>query len=395
MKQRIAVIGAGHAGVEAARVAGEAGMEVTLFSAETGHPYFRPRLVTVAFREAEAGSILMHPPNWYTERHITVRIGARVEGFDATALSVRAGGADERFDGVVLANGSVPVMPPFGAGLADRVMPLWNMEQALAVQGRIRRDGHMVVVGGGILGLETALRAAMFGMRVTLVELAERLMPIHFGRRMAEVLLTQVRRRNIDVSLCRRIVAAQAVSPGERVRLTLDNGGATECDLCVVTVGARPDLSLGTMAGLECERGIKVDAMLRTSAPNVLAAGDVAQVAGVTRCSVREATAKGKTAGSNLVSLLTGGALSPYVPPLLPLSFKARDFELYAFGEPVSDEHREVWLDGSSDSIARSILVRDDVAVGVQMVGTREGFDEWAGKLGQKVDGDTLSMKQA
>ena len=391
MNHRIAIIGAGHAGVEAARVAGEAGAAVTLFSAESTWPYFRPRLVTVAFRETEAESILMHPAAWYSERGIDVRLNARVEGFDAARLAVRTAGRDEQFDGIVLATGSVPVVPPFGAGLPERVMPLWNMAQAMTIRERIAVNGHMVVVGGGILGIETALRAAMFGMRVTLIELADRLMPVHFGRRTAEVLLGQVKRRNIDVSLCRRIVAAQA--PGEQLQLTLDDGGIVACDLCLVTVGARPDLSLAALSGLERDRGVTVDVALQTSAPRVFAAGDIAQVAGVARCSVREATAKGKLAGSNLMALLGGGALTPYESPTLPLSFKARDFELYAFGEPVAPDHLEVWLDGSSDSIARSILVKDGVAVGVQMVGTREGFDELSGKLGQKLDGNTILPK--
>jgi NAD(P)H-nitrite reductase large subunit len=372
--------------VEAARAAGEAGAEVTLFSAEAVWPYFRPRLVMVAFRESDPDSITMHPPEWYASRNVTVRLATPVEGFDASALSVRADGREERFDAVVLTTGSVPVLPPFAAGAPERITALWNMEHAVEIRQRLVAGGRMIVVGGGILGIETALRAALFGMDVTLVELSDRLMPVHLGRRAAAVLLKHLRQRRVAVELGRRVVSAQAVDAGGKARLTLDGGKALDADWCVVTIGARPALSVGAQAGLARDRGVKVDEFMRTSAANVWAAGDVAQLGGTVRCSVREATAKGKAAGTNALAALEGKALTPFMPVAAPVSLKARDFEIHALGEPGAGETEEVWLAGSSDEVVRSLLVKDGVAVGVQMVGTREGFDALAGQLGRKVD---------
>lgn len=386
MGQRVAVVGAGHAGVEAARVAGEAGADVVLYSAETVWPYFRPRLVTVAFGEAEPQSIGMHPPDWYAARKITVRLNSRVDGFDAASLRLCAGGVEERFDGVVVATGATPILPPFAGVGGGRITALWNMGHALALRGRMVRGDRLVVVGGGILGIETALRAAAAGLKVTLVELAERLMPVHFGPRAAAVLMKRIADRQVLVELGRRVESAQASADGSSVRLALDGGRELAAEWCLVTIGARPDLAVGALAGLVCERGVKVDEFMRTSAAGVFAAGDIAQWAGGVRCSVRDATAKGKIAGANLIASLGGGRLTPYEPAVAPVSFKHRDFELHALGGVISSEHQELALDGSSDSVVRSLLVKDGVITGVQLVGTREGFDELTGQLGRRAD---------
>jgi NADPH-dependent 2,4-dienoyl-CoA reductase/sulfur reductase-like enzyme len=113
---RIAVVGAGHAGVEAARVAAEAGAEVHLFSAESGLPYFRPRLPAVAFGLEEPQAIQMRPAEWYAKKGICLHLHTAVEAFDGQALELTTGGQTSRFDGIVLATGALPIVPPFAVG---------------------------------------------------------------------------------------------------------------------------------------------------------------------------------------------------------------------------------------------------------------------------------------
>jgi nitrite reductase (NADH) large subunit len=387
MGYRIAVIGAGHAGVEAARVAGEAGAEVTLFSNERVMPYYRPRLVMVAFHESAAADIQMHPADWYADRHIDVRLGAQVARFDAETRVIDVAGQEMAYDGIVLANGSAPVMPEFGAGLPERVVTLWSLAQAERIRQRTKRGERLVVVGGGVLGIETALRAAEFGMRVTLLERADRLLPTQFGESAAAVLLRQVTAKGVTVELGRCIESAGMLRPDGPLVIGIEGGKPLEADLCIVTIGARPDVSVGAASALVHDRGIVVDLHMQTSVRQVFAAGDVAQSGKGTRCSVREAVAKGKVAGGNMLASLEGRAMTPYVPIPLPLSLKTRDLELYAMGGPVVPGDSELWLSGATDDMVRAILLREGVLVGVQMIGTREGFDELAGDLGRKWDG--------
>ena len=372
----IGIIGAGHAGVEAARAAREAGAEVTLFSAEAVPPYYRPRLVAVAFGQVEQSAIGLRPADWYAAQGIDLRLNTPVRALDLPSRSVEAGGVTQTFDGLVLATGALPVLPPFARDAGPAVWPLWNAEHALHIRAHVRPGGRIVIVGGGILGIEAALRALEVGMEVTIVELMERLMPAQFGARASAVLLRRLHDRRIRVILGHGIKAAAADS--RMVRLTLDDGHELEAELCILSIGARPDTRLAALAGLHTERGITTDHFLQTRFAGCFAAGDAIQIEGVTRCSVKEATTQGKLAATNLVALLQGRGLQFYQAETSPLSFRAKDFEIYSIGHPGGVGYEDHLLEGATESVIRTLVMKDGIPLGVQMIGSREGFDEYA-----------------
>ena len=372
----IGIVGAGHAGVEAARVAREAGAEVTIFSAEDVLPYYRPRLVAVAFGQAEMSGICLHPADWYTAHGIDLRLNSPVEALDLAARSVTAGGVTQVFDGLVMATGAMPLLPPFARNADPVVSPLWSAEHASHIRARVKAGGRVVVVGGGILGIEAALRALDVGMEVTIVELMDRLMPAQFGVRASAVLLRRLHDRHIHVILGHGVktVSADSVT----ARLTLDDGHTLEADLCLVSIGSRPDTSLATLAGLDTERGVTTDYYLQTRMAGCFAAGDVIQIEGLTRCSMKESTTQGKVAAANLVAFLQGRSLQFYQAETSPLSFRAKDFEIYSIGHPGGVGYEDHLLEGSTESVIRTLVMKDGVPLGVQMIGSREGFDEYA-----------------
>jgi NAD(P)H-nitrite reductase large subunit len=373
---KIGIIGAGHAGLEAANAAAAAGAEVTLFSAETALPYFRPRLVALAFGQTSPEAIQIHPPDWYAARHLELCLGQPVSALDPSRLTVTAGGQSRSFDGLVIAAGAEPVLPPFAAAAPDAILPIWSLAHALAIRQRVKAGGRLVVVGGGILGIEAALRALDAGMQVELVELLDRLMPAQFGARASTVLRHRLVELGIGVTLGRRVIAARPIA-NQGVRLGLDDGRELAADLCVLAIGAQP-VGQPVATGLKADRGLVVDEFLRTSAPNCFAAGDIVRFNGLTRCSVREANSQGRLAGANVVAALRGEPLQAYRPESLPLTFKAHDFELYAIGQPGDDGAEEHLLQGMTERVIRSLIVKDGIPVGVQMIGTNEDFTTYA-----------------
>jgi nitrite reductase (NADH) large subunit len=373
---RIGIIGAGHAGVEAARVACEQGAEVVLFSSEDVMPYYRPRLVALAFGQADFAAIQLKPEAWYREQGIDLRLNAAVTALDPQTLTVTARGQQERFDGLILACGALPVMPGFMQTGEGRIWPLWNHGHAVAIRRGVKAGAHLVVVGGGILGIEAALRALDAGMQVTIVELMERLMPAQFGIRASAMLFRRLRERGITILLGQGVVSSRVEN--DRLLLDLNQGRSLMADVCLVSVGARPDKGLAQACGLPVERGMVVDRRLRTSVPSCMAAGDVIQFNGITRCSMKEASTQGRVAACNLIAAARGGTGDAYQPETLPLMFRARDFEIYAIGEVGGQGYEEHLLEGSAERTIRSLVMRDGIPLGVQMVGTREGFDDYA-----------------
>lgn len=382
---RIGIIGAGHAGVEAARVAREKGAEVVLFSAEPVVPYYRPRLVALAFGHVLPDAIRIKPETWYREQGIDLRLDSPVASIDPATHGVMSQGRLERFDGLVIACGGLPTMPDFMKTGGDRIWPLWNQAHAGAIRQRVAAGRHLVVVGGGILGIEAALHAIDAGMQVTIIELMERLMPAQFGNRASAVLLRRLQERGITVLLGTGVVSSQ-VKDG-KLLLQLNHGKSLETDLCLVAIGARPDKQLAAAAGLATQRGIVVDDTLCATARACMGAGDVIQFNGITRCSMKEAGNQGRLAASNLVAALQGLAPTLYVPESLPLIFRSRDFEIYSMGEVGGEGCEEHLLDGEVGATIRSLIMKDGIPLGVQMVGTRDGFDDYAAAIRKAGEG--------
>ncbi len=373
---RIGIIGAGHAGIEAAKAASEQGCDVVLFSAENVLPYYRPRLVALAFGQADLAAIQIKPQAWYDQQKISLRLDSRVLGLNPEKREITTSTGVDAFDGLVIACGGTPVMPSFAKKSGPLMTPLWDITHANAIRERIRRNARLVVVGGGILGIEAALHALEAGMSVIIIEKMSRLMPVQFGAKASSALLRRLEEKGVQVLLGRGV--ADSKEDSGVLKLQLETGEILEADLCLMSIGARPDLALAASACLPCERGIVVDHSLQTPVGSLAAAGDVIQFEGVTRCSMKEASAQGRLAALNLISRLRGLEERAYVPETIPLTFRSKDFEIYAIGETASQGSEEHLLDGSTETLIRALVMKDGIPVGVQMIGTREGFDTYA-----------------
>lgn len=375
---KIAIIGAGHAGVEAAATVAAGGATVDLFSNEAMLPYFRPRLIAVACGQAEPDAITMRPAAWYEQKGVRLHLETPVVVFEPDSRRIACKAIDDIYDVVILACGSLPILPRIG-GLADGmpVFSLWSMRDALALRDRITAGVRVLVIGGGVLGVEAALRAVEAGAKPVIVERLPRLLSTALGATAADVLLEQTVAAGVDVRCGRSVQSLRREATGA-LTAVLDDGATIETDCVICSVGATPNRTLPQASGIDTDRGVLVDQMLQTRWPGVFVAGDLAQRRdGRNRCSVREAALQGKTAGANALAFATNGDLQPYVPPKPLVTLKVGAVEAYALGE-VDDtaDDAEVRLDdGSVRRICRLLVRHGDAVVGVQMVGSREGFE--------------------
>jgi 3-phenylpropionate/trans-cinnamate dioxygenase ferredoxin reductase component len=369
MIMRIAIIGAGHAGVEAAVAACKAGARVSLFSEEPLLPYFRPRLVALAFGQVQREAVYMHPEAWYAGQGIDLRLNTPVRALDPKAGALVAGDSPpEPFDAFVLACGAHPIRPTLAnAPVSLPILPIWSIAEAEAVRAHVRPGASVTVLGGGILGIETALRAREVGLAVTLVERMDRLMPLQFAPDGSAML-----RRLLEL---RGIVVRTGVST-----TGADLGG----DFVALTIGAGPNLDLAKTAGLTVIKGVVTDVCLQTSHPRVFAAGDMVQFPGSTRPCVREAVAQGRSAGINAVAAASGRPLEIHTPQNAPLTFKGGDLELASSGHPGgSDTELRLLAEETLPNTFRALVLQNGTLTGVQMVGIRKDFDTWTQRLGE------------
>jgi 3-phenylpropionate/trans-cinnamate dioxygenase ferredoxin reductase subunit len=277
-----AIVGAGLAGAGAATALREAGFggRIALFGAENRLPYERPALSKGFLQGSEEeAKLLVHPADWYAEHRVELRLGDRVTSLDPRAHRLfAADGEVLRYDRLLLATGSSPrrlTVP--GSGLSG-VHYLRTLEDSVALRAAIAPGTRVVVVGGGWIGLETAAVARTAGAEVSVIEQAELPLLAVLGPEVARVFADLHVEHQVDLR-CGGAVSAFRPRKDDASRVgavVLTGGDEIAADVVVVGVGVTPDDHLAHAGGLDVGNGILVDERLRTSDPDVFAAGDVA-----------------------------------------------------------------------------------------------------------------------
>lgn len=378
---RIGIIGAGLAGIEAAVAARKAGMQnAVIYSLEAYLPYMRPRLPEIAFGSGDISKIVMHPKEWYDERDITLRLDTPVTSVDVGERVITTPDGDDMFDAIVFASGSKAARPIIkGADSSHSIYTLWTAFDAVRLHKAASRASSMAIVGGGILGIECALRAAKSGIKVTLIEKAPHIMPLQLDSVAAQAVCANL--KDYDITVCEGSAIESAEQIGSKLCIRLEGQKKSiDVDIMLLAIGARSTVALAKTAGLTVDRGICVDETLQTSCPLVYAAGDCVQYGAMTRCSARSAMLQGRVAGINAAAAVKG------TPPVLcpsdipPLHFKSRDLEIHSWGQTaencMSAEALRLDKKKNAKSVRLEVKRSDGVRVGLQMVGTDEGFDE-------------------
>jgi 3-phenylpropionate/trans-cinnamate dioxygenase ferredoxin reductase component len=268
------IVGAGESGARASAALREQGYRgsVTLIGAERHAPYERPPLSKSALADPDARPKTIVDHEGLGAIGIEWMSGAPAVAIDRIARSVRlADGREIAYDKLLLATGALPRLLPLATNNPHAVY-LRTFDEAIALGARLRQRGRVAVIGGGFIGLEIAAAARQQGCAVTVIEFKPRILMRGVPTMLAEAI------HDAHVANGTTILAgvdATAIAyRGEASLLSLSNGREVEADLIVVGVGASPAVALAESAGLAIDNGVAVDETLRTSDPNIFAAGD-------------------------------------------------------------------------------------------------------------------------
>lgn len=273
------IAGAGLAGARAAQALRKQGFDgaVVLLGDEEERPYERPPL-SKEYLQGKAGreSIYVHPKEWYAENDVDLRLGTHVTSVDAGAHQVTlAGGEELGYTKLLLTTGAVPRRLPVPGAELDGVLYLRRVGDSDRMRDAFASASRVAVVGGGWIGLETAAAARAAGAEVTVIEMAELPLLRVLGPEVARLFARLHRDHGVDLR-CGVQVAELTGSGGRATGVRLADGSHVEADTVVVGAGISPNTGLAASAGLELDNGVKVDAHLRSSHPDIHAAGDVA-----------------------------------------------------------------------------------------------------------------------
>ena len=378
MRTRYCIVGGGFAAaaaIEGIRAHDPDG-GILLLSRENHRPYRRPLLSKdLWYGTASLERLPLHPDDWYTERHVEVRLRHEIIELDAEKHQLW----DERgelieYDDLLIATGCRPRRLKAEGADAPGVRYFRDLEDYLDLESRLERVQHLTLVGGGFISVEMAAALRSRGKEITLVLSEEyplhRMLPRELGVPLLEYL------RDMGVETVSGDILVRIIESNGLIRARTYLGNDLDTQLVIMDLGGEPLVELAEAAGLGIDDGIVVDEFGRTSNEHVWAAGDVAEFPYLTLGQLMRvegsdhADMHGRCVGANMA-----GAHEAY--DHLPLKwFRVGDMQFEGVGELWARLDTELrWIEPGREGVL--YYLRDDIVRGVMLINVHERL-EWA-----------------
>jgi nitrite reductase (NADH) large subunit len=381
---RVLVVGNGLAGTIASKTLRELNpdAEIAIFAEEKYLYYPRPNLIEYLAGNISLETLFAFSEEWYKNHNISIHLGQPVRKLLPESQQVELdGGKTEPYDFLLLTNGASSWVPPIQGADKEGVFTLRTLDDAAAIIQWIENHPDVVIIGGGLLGLEIARAIRTRGASVQVVEFFPRLLPRQLDTEGASVLQSMIEDMGIKVQLG---IVTEEILGEERVEgLKFKNGEELDAQTAVVAAGVRPNIRLAAEAGLETDKGIIVDDSLQTSHPGIFAAGDNVQhrdkIYGIIPASFNQA----RTVAFNIA-----GHEKKYMGTIPSNTLKVVGVDLTSIGlvtpeEGTAEEYREVIKE---KGIYKKIVVQNGKLVGAIWMGTKQNINEINRIILQQID---------
>jgi nitrite reductase (NADH) large subunit len=377
MKQRLVVIGNGMAGmktVEELLSHDPEQFEITVFGAEPYGNYNRIMLSPVLCGEKTIDEIMINDRQWYADHHIQLHAGddKAVIKIDRLKRCVIAkDGTTAEYDRLLIATGSNPFILPVPGNELDGVIAfrdIFDVNKMLAYSERAkhRKQQHAVVLGGGLLGLEAANGLRQRGMRVTVVHSNEVLLNRQLDRQAGKLLQAELERRGVAFHMPAKTQTLLDDGTGHIRAVVFADGTELACDLFVMAIGVRPNMSLAESAGIFCERGIVVSDTLQTFDPRIYAVGECIQHRGDTFGLVAPLFEQAKVCANHL----SGHGVAEYKTLPTATKLKVTGISLFSVGDFLGDEDSEcIEFSDLEQQVYKKLVIKNQQLVGAVLYG--------------------------
>jgi nitrite reductase (NADH) large subunit len=375
------IIGNGVSGTTAAENIRKLDQEgnITMVTDEDLPFYYRIRLNEYISGDLSEQDLIAKAKQWYEDQNIDLKLRTRIVGAEQQGKGIIAEN-DQKFfyDFLLVATGSHSFIPPIKGSERRGVFALRGIKDARDIVTYSKDIEQVVLIGGGLLGLEAGNALLKLGKRVMVVEFFPRLLPRQLDVDGAK------RLQNImeDMGFSFRLGAkTQEITGDDRVSGVLLEGGETLfAKMVIISAGVRPNMGLAEPLGLAYEKGIKVDEHLRTNQPDIYAAGDVAEFKGMPYGIWPAAMDQGKIAGTNMA----GGDLI-YEGTTMANTLKVAGIDLASAGniDAENEFESEVVTD---EQIYKKIVVENNKIIGCIMLGDTKGFNKITKAMSEKLD---------
>lgn len=399
MKTRYLIIGNSTAAINAIEAIRELDKTsgLVVVADEEHHSYSRPLITYLLGHKVEEEQIFYRPFSFYDDNQVQCLLGKRaVHLIPKTHEVILDDQTRLQYEKLLLSTGGTPIVPPLPGGTLSGVFTFTTLNDAYQVRKFIQdhQVKKAVVVGGGLIGLKVTEALLALDLQVTIVELADRILSATFDRSASGIIeraLSEIGCSTITGTTVEKILANNE----QRVRgVVLKDGRELEADLVILAIGVRPRLDLIQGTGLAMEKGIKVNAYLQTSLPDIYAAGDVIEsydfLSGNCRpmAILPNASAQGRMAGYNMA-----GGQKPYQGALAMNSIELAGVPTISVGmtDPVTTDGSgrkvEILKEIQEEkSLYKKLVLENNRLIGAILVGKIDRAGIYTGLIKERVD---------
>ncbi|MFH1488786.1 MAG: FAD-dependent oxidoreductase [Pseudomonadota bacterium] len=375
------IIGNGVAGTTAAENIRKQDPEgaITIITEEEIPFYYRIRLNEYISGDISEKELLAKKEAWYRDQRLDVKLKTRVAGIDPEKKVARTEDKQElAFDSLLIATGSHSFIPPIKGSDKAGVFALRSIQDARDISAWAKNVEDVVLIGGGLLGLEAGNALRKLGKKVMVVEFFPRLLPrqldVEGAKRLQEIM------EGMGFSFRLGAKTEEVMGTDGVTGVQLEGGERLEGKMVIISAGVRPNMALAESLALDRDKGIKVDEHLRTSMPDIYAAGDVAEFKGMPYGIWPAAMEQGKIAGISMA-----GGDSAYRGTTMANTLKVVGVDLASAGNIDADnvlESRTV----TDEKVYKKIVFEDNHIVGCIMLGDTGGFTKITKAMSEKED---------
>jgi NADH oxidase (H2O-forming) len=367
--EQVIIIGNGIAGITVAETIRKYSQstKITLID-KAPHPvYYKPMLSKFIGSEEMPKSFYIHDIHWYERHQIQFLTNRSLESIDHEAKSITlSDGTHMPYDKLVIATGSESFMPPIKNNHLKGVFTLRTLDDAIAIKEKIKTSKKAVVIGGGLLGLEVGAQMLHAGLEVTVVEIMDRILPRQLDNNGSTILEKGFALNEIRIV---KGVKVETITGEETVTgIKLEDGQFLEADLILISAGVRSILTPYEEIGIECTRGIEVNAYMETNRKDIYACGDCACFNGMNYAIWPEAVLQGETAGLSIL-----GIRKPYETYVPSTILNAMDLSIFSIGhinvEPEDPSFSTIVYENKEKNHYKSLIFQHDKIIGAIIIG--------------------------
>jgi len=375
------IIGNGVAGTTAAENIRKMDKEgnITIVTDEDLPFYYRIRLNEFISGDITEQDLIAKGDQWYRDQNIDLKLMTRIVRAELREKIIITENKERlSYDRLLIATGSHSFIPPIKGSEKRGVFALRTIKDARSILAYASEAEGIVLIGGGLLGLEAGNALRKLGKKVTVVEFFPRLLPrqldVDGAKRLQEIM------EGMGFSF-RLGAKTQEVTGDDHVNGVLLEGGETlPAEMVIISAGVRPNIELAESLGLDSDKGIKVDEHLQTNQPDIYAAGDVAEFRGIPYGIWPAAMEQGKIAGANMA-----GGKKVYKGSTMVNTLKVVGIDLASAGNIDAENELESRII-KDEKVYKKIVIENNKIIGCIMLGDTKGFNKITKAISESVD---------